>query len=46
MSDFRKPRADHPIYPKSAIYRPTTSKGFIVPKGLKGKKGGKKKEER
>ena len=45
MSDFRKPRADHPIYPKSAIYRPTTSKGFIVPKGLKGKKGGKKKKK-
>ena len=45
MSDFRKPRADHPIYPTSAIYRPTTSKGFIVPKGLKGKKGGKKRKK-
>ena len=45
MSDFRKPRADHPIYPKSAIYRPTTSRGWIVPKGLKGKKGGKKKKK-
>jgi len=45
MSDFRKPRADHPIYPTSAIYRPTTSRGFIVPKGLKGKKGGKKRKK-
>ena len=45
MSDFRKPRADHPIYPKSAIYRPTTSRGWIVPKGLKGKKGGKKRKK-
>ena len=45
MSDFRKPRADHPIYPTSAIYRPTTSRGWVVPKGLKGKKGGKKKKK-
>ena len=36
-SEFRKPRADYPIYPSSAILRQRV-KGFKVPKGRKGKK--------
>jgi len=36
-SDFRKPRADYPIYPSSGIVRPRV-KGFRVPKGRRGRK--------
>lgn len=36
-SEFRKPRADYPIYPSSAILRQRV-KGFKVPKRRKGKK--------
>ncbi len=36
-SEFRKPRADYPIYPSSGIVRQRV-KGFRVPKGRRGKK--------